>query len=90
MALDWNHVLFNCQEQAQFPTAERFGKAKTANLTNFQTFLNFRQKKKNRCNFKIICSKLVHRKGCFRKLKKNLNFSSLIYDSRNILAASLQ
>ena len=42
-------------------------------LTNFQTFLNF-SRKKNRWNFKIFFSKLVHRKGCFGKIKKNSIF----------------
>ena len=57
-------------------------------LTNFQTFLNF-SRKKNRWNFKIFFSKLVHRKGCFGKIKKKLDFSLLIFDSRKIWAASL-
>ena len=55
-------------------------------LTNFQTFLNF-SRKKNRWNFKIFFSKIVHRKGCFGKIKKKFDFSLLIFDSR---AASLK
>ena len=43
--------------------------AKTAFLTNLQT-LNFTLKK-SRWNFEIFFSKLVHRKGCFGKIKKN-------------------
>ena len=66
---------------------DRFGKGKTAFLTNFQTFLNS-SRKKNRWSFKLFFSKLVHRKGCFGK--KKFDFSSLIFDSRNILTASLK
>ena len=58
-------------------------------LTNFQTFLNF-SRKKNRWNFKIFFSKLVHRKGCFGKIKKKFDFSLLIFDSRKLRAASLK
>ena len=58
-------------------------------LTNFQTFLNF-SRKKNRWNFKIFFSKLVHRKGCFGKIKKKFDFSLLIFDSRKTRAASLK
>ena len=58
-------------------------------LTNFQTFLNF-SRKKNRWTFKIFFSKLVHRKGCFGKIKKKIDFSLLIFDSRKIRAASLK
>ena len=50
-------------------------------LTNFQTFLNF-SRKKNRWNFKIFFSKLVHRKGCFGKIKKKFDFSLVIKEAR--------
>ena len=39
-------------------------------LSNFFKF----QPEKNRWNFKIFFSKLVHRKGCFGKIKKNSIF----------------
>ena len=58
-------------------------------LTNFQTFLNF-SRKKNRWNFKIFFSKLVHGKGCFGKIQKKFDFSLLIFDFRKIRAASLK
>ena len=58
-------------------------------LTNFQTFLNL-SRKKNHWNFKIFFSKLVHRKGCFGKIKKKFDSSLLIFDSRKIGAVSLK
>ena len=48
-------------------------KEKKAILTNFQTFLHF-VRKKDRWNFKIFFSKLVHRKGCFGEIRKNSIF----------------
>ena len=61
---------------------QALGKAKTAFLTNFQTFLNFSWKK-NHWNFKIFFSKLVHRKGCFGKIKKNRFFVTDFRFSKN-------
>ena len=59
-------------------------------MTFFNEFSNFFkfQPEKNRWNFKIFFSKLVHTKGCFGKIKK-FDFSLLIFDSRKIQAASL-
>ena len=57
-------------------------------LTNFQTFLNF-SRKKIAGPLKYFFSKLVHRKGCFGKIKKKFDFSLLIFDSRKIRAASV-
>ena len=58
-------------------------------MTDFQTFLNF-SRKKNRWNLKIYFLKLVHRKGCYGEIKKKIDFSSLIFDSQNILVAPLK
>ena len=70
---------------AQF---DRLGKAKTGFFKEFSNFLNL-QPEKNHWNFKIFFFETSSQKGMFWKNKKKIDFSSLIFDSQNIVAASL-